>query len=103
MNTQFSQSNLLKLTLAGAASAFAFSHAALAESTTSGLSAYDKNSDGMVSKEEFMAKGGTEKTFAARDANGDGQLDKAELIKSNAGEAGGASMPSMPPETMPPR
>lgn len=106
MNIQFSKSNLLKLTVAGAIGAFSFSPAVWAESTASGLSAYDKNKDGMVSKDEFLAKGGTEKTFSARDVNGNGQLDKAELSKSNAGEAGGAAMPShdtMPPESMPPR
>lgn len=41
----------------------------------------DTNKDGVVSKEEFMAKqqARAEKKFAKLDANGDGKVDDAEI------------------------
>lgn len=87
MNMKFPQSGLLKLTVAGALSAFAFSQAFAASGD---MSAYDINKDGSVSKEEFLAKGGKEKDFSAVDANGDGQLDRAEFAKASGGGNAGA-------------
>lgn len=52
----------------------------------------DKNSDGFVSKEEFVAAGGNakarEKQFAAKDKDGDGKLSKQEFGGGN-GKGGG--------------
>lgn len=88
MNTKFPHSGLLKLTLAGAISAFALSHAIAAEPAPPGLSSFDSNKDGAVSQEEFLAKGGSKQGFKAGDANGDGKLDSSELSKAVAAEMG---------------
>lgn len=42
----------------------------------------DINQDGNVSKEEFMALGGTEDVFLQSDINSDKNLDKEELEKA---------------------
>ncbi|MBT9567470.1 MAG: EF-hand domain-containing protein, partial [Thiobacillus sp.] len=52
------------------------------------LSAFDKNKDGAISKEEYMSTGGTDKTFAMYDSNGDGKLDKNEFGKAKGSESG---------------
>ncbi|HQT31138.1 MAG TPA: hypothetical protein PLE48_00075 [Thiobacillus sp.] len=49
--------------------------------------AYDQNSDGMVSLEEFVALGGSGKTFLSEDANGDNQLSSDEWVKATASKA----------------
>lgn len=94
MYTQSFTSNLLALCLTAAFGALVMSHGARAEQDPSGLSTFDKNKDGMISKEEYMSTGGTDKTFAMYDLNGDGKLDKTEFGKAKGGETGGAPMPS---------
>lgn len=49
--------------------------------------AYDQNSDGMVSLEEFVAQGGEGKTFLAEDANGDNHLSSDEWVKATRSKA----------------
>lgn len=91
MNTKFPHSGLLKLTLAGAISAFALSHAIAAEPaapSSTDLNSFDSNKDGSVSQEEYLAKGGQKEGFKAGDANGDGKLDSGELSKAIAAEMG---------------
>jgi Ca2+-binding EF-hand superfamily protein len=46
--------------------------------------AYDRNSDGMISLEEFVELGGKGKDFLAGDSNGDNHLSGEELIKITA-------------------
>jgi len=92
MNTQPFTSNLLALCLTVALGTLAVAHGARAEQDPSGLSAFDKNKDGAISKEEYMATGGTDKTFAMYDLNGDSKLDKTEFGKAKGGETG-APMP----------
>jgi len=46
--------------------------------------AYDQNSDGMVSLEEFVAQGGEGKTFLTQDVNGDNHLSSDEWVKATA-------------------
>ena len=46
------------------------------------LKALDINQDGNVSKDEFMALGGSEKSFEQSDVNSDKNLDKDELEKA---------------------
>lgn len=102
MNTQTFPSTLLALSLTVALGTMAMSTGARAEQDPSGLSAFDKNKDGMISKEEYMSTGGTDKTFAMYDLNGDGKLDKTEFGKAKGGETGtpkggepgGAPMPT---------
>ncbi|OZA30087.1 MAG: hypothetical protein B7X93_04615 [Hydrogenophilales bacterium 17-61-9] len=97
MNTKFPHSGLLKLTLAGAISAFALSQAIAAEPATSpstDLNSFDGNKDGTVSQQEYLAKGGQKKGFEAGDANGDGKLDSSELSKAIASEMGISPPPS---------
>jgi hyperosmotically inducible protein len=45
---------------------------------------YDSNGDGMVSQEEFRARGGNEQTFRKADANSDNALSSDELTKASA-------------------
>lgn len=100
MNTKFPHSGLLKLTLAGAISAFALSHAIAAEPATSpstNLSSFDSNKDGAVSSQEYLAKGGQKQGFKAGDSNGDGKLDGSELSKAIAAEMGISPSPSPSP------
>ncbi len=62
--------------------------AASAEPATpapSGFRDYDSNGDGMVSPEEFRAKGGDEQAFLKADTNHDNKLSSEEFAK-----AGGA-------------
>lgn len=95
MNTQSFPSTLLALCLTAAFGTMAVSHGARAEQDPSGLSAFDKNKDGMISKDEYMSTGGTEKSFAMYDLNGDAKLDKTEFGKAKDGDAGaGAPMPT---------
>lgn len=86
MKPKFPESTLLKLTVAGALSAFTFSQAFAAGD----MSAYDSDKDGAVSKKEFLAKGGQEKDFSVIDANGDGKIDGAEFDKASGGGDSGA-------------
>lgn len=58
------------------------------------LKAYDQNSDGMVSLEEFVAQGGNGKAFMAGDANSDNALSSDELV--NATNATAATAPQTP-------
>jgi len=61
------------------------------------LKAYDQNSDGMVSLEEFVAQGGNGKAFMAADANSDNALSSDELINAtNATNATAATAPQTP-------
>lgn len=49
-----------------------------------GFNDYDANGDGMVSAEEFRARGGHDEAFKEGDANGDGNLDRDEFVKAKA-------------------
>lgn len=92
MNTQTFTSSLLAFCMTVAVGTLAVAQGARAEQDpTGGLSAFDKDKDGAVSKEEYMATGGTEKSFATYDMNGDGKLDKSEFGKAKGGEAGAPS------------
>jgi hypothetical protein len=46
--------------------------------------AYDSNSDGMISLEEFVALGGKGQAFLAGDVNSDNYLSSDELAKATA-------------------
>lgn len=48
------------------------------------FNAYDSNSDGVISLEEFQAQGGLIKAFHDGDANHDLRLSKDELAKASA-------------------
>jgi len=75
---------ILNLTLAGALAAFS-STSVLAAPVTPGFKSADSNGDGMVSLEEFVAKGGHEQAFREADANRDSHLSQDEHIKASAG------------------
>lgn len=47
---------------------------------------YDANKDGVVSLDEFKAKGGKPEAFAAGDENKDGKLTRQEFIKAAANQ-----------------
>jgi hypothetical protein len=49
--------------------------------------AYDRNSDGMISLEEFVELGGKGQDFLAGDINGDNHLSGDEWIKVTANPA----------------
>jgi hypothetical protein len=67
------------------------------------IKALDKDGNGTISKEEFLAGPAAtkakadgkdpEKMFAARDGNKDGQLDKAELSAPPKGKGGKGKKP----------
>lgn len=73
----------LNLCLAGLLSAFAVAPA-MAGATPPSFKAYDSNRDGMVSLEEFVARGGDEDGFRALDLNADNSLDRDEFGKTGA-------------------
>jgi Ca2+-binding EF-hand superfamily protein len=92
------------ISLVTACAVILFTHSALqAEDSQeakkeSAFQRYDKNSDGSVSKEEFMSSKGAEKDperaekkFASMDKDGNGSLSKEEFTKAPGGEkkAGG--------------
>ena len=58
--------------------------AASANAAKPDFKAYDQNSDGMVSLEEFVAQGGKGKEFLAADVNKDNHLSSDELIEATA-------------------
>ena len=55
-----------------------------------GMRQMDADSDGKVTREEFML--GHEVMFTVIDANGDGVIDAAERAAQRAGKAGGCKM-----------
>lgn len=74
---------ILKLGQAGLLAAFT-AHAALAADEKPDFAHFDANKDGVVSLEEFSARGGYEKSFRAGDTNGDGVLAPDEFVKAHA-------------------
>lgn len=74
---------ILKLTVAGALAAF-FTTSVLAEPVMPELKVIDLNGDGLVSLEEFVAKGGQELAFRKSDANRDNQLSGDEYTRARA-------------------
>lgn len=75
--------SILNLTLAGALGAFTAS-SALAAPMMPRFQVADSNGDGMVSLDEFQAKGGYEQAFDEGDANRDKRLNSAEYAKAIA-------------------
>lgn len=73
---------ILNLTLAGALAAFT-STSVLASPVTPGFKSVDSNGDGMVSLEEFVAKGGHEQVFREADANRDSRLSNDEHVMAS--------------------
>ena len=74
---------ILHLTLAGAMTAFTAT-SALAAPVMPDFKAADSNGDGMVSPEEFVAKGGHEQAFREADANRDIRLSSDEYVTAVA-------------------
>ena len=74
---------ILNLTLAGALATLT-STSVLAAPVTPGFKSTDSNGDGMVSLEEFVAKGGHELAFRESDANHDSSLNNDEYIMASA-------------------
>lgn len=74
---------ILNMGLAGALAAFT-STAVLAAPVMPGFKSVDSNGDGMVSLEEFSAKGGHEQAFREGDANNDRRLSSDEYVKASA-------------------
>ena len=65
--------------------AFAAAQAwAASEKEKPDFKAYDQNSDGMISLEEFVALGGKGQAFLVGDANSDNYLSSDELTKAIA-------------------
>ena len=71
---------------------------ALAEGRAAVVKFMDKNNDGVVNQDEFLAAGGSKEDFQKYDVNGDGVLDAKEapaqfsrgfLFYSCANEGGG--------------
>jgi hyperosmotically inducible protein len=81
--------NLLNLTITTLMSTLA-AGTALAEPATKAappsFKDHDSNGDGMVSLEEFRARGGSEQAFSEGDANRDNRLSSDEFIKSSAND-----------------
>lgn len=75
---------MLNLTLSVALSAITAS-SAMAGIAAPAFNAYDSNTDGMISLEEFQAQGGLIKAFHEGDSNRDLQLNKDELANASAG------------------
>ncbi|MFN3545555.1 MAG: BON domain-containing protein [Thiobacillus sp.] len=73
--------SILGLTLAGALGA---AGAAVANPVMPHFKAADRNGDGTVSLQEFMALGGYEQAFHEGDSNGDKQLNSDEYTKAVA-------------------
>ncbi len=88
---KYTHSRLTTLTLASVFG-IAASASALAAPTASDFKQYDGNGDGMISQQEYQAKGGSEETFRMIDANGDGSVSHDEFVKK-----GSASAPSTAP------
>lgn len=76
-------SHILKIAQAGLLCAFT-THAALAAAEQTDFAQYDINKDGLVSLEEFSARGGHESAFRAGDTNKDGVLGPDEFAKALA-------------------
>lgn len=77
------EQRILNVTLAGAVAALTAT-LVLASPVMPGFKAADRNEDGIVSPEEFAAKGGHEQAFHEADANRDGRLNHDEYIKAVA-------------------
>lgn len=78
---------ILSLTLAGLLSATAAT-AAVAQSTAPtapDFQAFDTDTDGKISKEEFKAQGGQDDAFRQGDADGDNSLSVEEFMGAAAG------------------
>jgi len=74
---------MLNLTLSVALSTITAT-SAMAGIAAPAFNAYDSNTDGMISLEEFQAQGGLIKAFHEGDSNRDLQLSKDELAKASA-------------------
>ncbi len=82
MKTQ--RQTLLNLTLATALAALSSTTSVQAGVVAPTFNAYDNNSDGYISLEEFQAQGGLIKAFHEGDRNSDLRLSKDELAKASA-------------------
>lgn len=60
---------------------------AWAASAKPDFKAYDQNSDGMISLEEFVALGGKGQAFLAGDVDGDNRLNSDEWLKATDSKA----------------
>ena len=67
--------------------AFAAAQAWAASSAKPEFKAYDQNSDGMISLEEFVSLGGKGQAFLAGDVDGDNRLSSDEWLKVTASKA----------------
>lgn len=74
---------ILKLTLAGVLGTLA-TLSVVAAPVLSSFKSADSNGDGMVSLDEFTAKGGQEQAFREGDANRDSRLSNDEYLKASA-------------------
>ncbi|MHB1143548.1 MAG: BON domain-containing protein [Thiobacillus sp.] len=74
---------ILNLTLAGVLGAVTAT-SVLAAPVMPSFKSADKNGDGMVSQEEFVAQGGHEQAFREGDANRDSRLTNDEYTKASA-------------------
>lgn len=73
------------VTLAGLLGVFV-AQAAIAAEPMADFAQYDVNKDGVVSLEEFAARGGKTEAFRASDANGDGVLNEDEFAKARTSQ-----------------
>jgi len=83
IDMKFFEHRILKLTLAGVLGTLATLSVVAAPVLPSFKSA-DSNGDGMVSLDEFAAKGGQEQAFREGDANRDRRLSNDEYLKASA-------------------